>query len=214
MAGPAIQLLPHFQIASRPANVTGIAEPADNDDEPIRILQLTDMHLFPDGATSWKCTPKGLVQGRLVDFAAERFPTPHSNSLAARLVSDLVADARPHLVVFTGDIVDARPWGASNPALKNGKPAAANVSNGDSFLQFEEAFMSVVRSLSYVTSYVSGQSWLPEKKSMIPSWSTITLNDDAFQPPTSHHQLVMHRESNNPQTPSFNGQARLYGMCQ
>ena len=139
---PAIQVLPHFQIASRPVNVTGVADP---DNEPIRILQLTDMHLFPDGATSWKCTPKGLVQGRLVDFAAERFPTPHCNSLAARLVSDLVEDAQPHMVVFTGDIVDARPWGASNPALKNGKPAA-DVSIDDSFLQFKEAFMSVVRS--------------------------------------------------------------------
>ena len=129
-----MEQLPHVQL------LAGDAEDA------IRILQLTDMHLFPEQAEAWHCTAKGTCKPRLVDFAAEHFPTPFSNESAAALVDSLVRSARPHLVVFTGDIVDGRPFGETNPAVIDGKLAGTSPSPA-AFELFAKSFVAVLAPL-------------------------------------------------------------------
>mmetsp|Transcript_30641 Transcript_30641/g.74653 ORF Transcript_30641/g.74653 Transcript_30641/m.74653 type:complete len:237 (+) Transcript_30641:238-948(+) len=75
--------------------------PAGKAGAPIRILQITDTHLFPDGVVTFK-TPK-----RTVDMKKENY----SNETAERMLKILVEKVKPDIVIFTGDIIDGRPFG-------------------------------------------------------------------------------------------------------
>lgn len=128
-----MEVLPHVQLASDAA-------------DEVRILQLTDMHLFPH-CTAWRCSPKGTFASRDVDFMAEDFPSPLTQEPATVMVRALVEQSRPHLVIFTGDIVDGRPYGHEYPALQHGVPVHAAGSAQDPFRLFEAAFMRVLEPL-------------------------------------------------------------------
>lgn len=135
-----MQVCPHYQLKRR-----------DDADDQIRIVQFTDMHLFPDGATAWTCTAKGRFPPRLVDFTREAFVTP--NAGAVDLVESLIASARPHLVLFTGDIVDGRPFGRANSALVEGTEVGLPPHPG-AFEGFRRAFAPVLEPL-----LANGISW-------------------------------------------------------
>ena len=75
-------------------------------DNTLRILQLTDIHQFPLGTTSWT---NG--RGRRVDLVAEGYSAERNK----QLVATLAAKVDPDLVIFTGDIIDGRPFGALGP---------------------------------------------------------------------------------------------------
>jgi hypothetical protein len=71
---------------------------ADDDDSnnnsDIRILQLTDLHMFPKDCEVWDGISLGDSYQQCLD-----------------LVQTLVTDTRPDLIVLTGDIIDGRgPW--------------------------------------------------------------------------------------------------------
>lgn len=68
----------------------------------LRILQLTDIHQFPLGATVWDNAAKG----RVISFEQGGYSTTAGPALVQRLVDQVM----PDLVVFTGDIVDGRPF--------------------------------------------------------------------------------------------------------
>mmetsp|Transcript_5382 Transcript_5382/g.7593 ORF Transcript_5382/g.7593 Transcript_5382/m.7593 type:complete len:413 (-) Transcript_5382:92-1330(-) len=69
--------------------------------KPIRILQITDTHLFPKGVSTFK-TPT-----RVVNLKEEKY----GNEVAHRMLKKFVDEVDPHLVIFTGDIIDGRPFG-------------------------------------------------------------------------------------------------------
>lgn len=69
-------------------------------DIPLRILQLTDLHLFP-GSGEW------LTCGQNVKFGND---TRYSTQKCLALMLDIVARVHPQLVVLTGDIIDGRPF--------------------------------------------------------------------------------------------------------
>ena len=130
-----VDVLPHFEL-----------QKAGEDDSALRILQLTDMHLFPNGATAWMCSAKGVFAPRRVDFSAEGFPSPLTPVPAATMVAALLRRARPHLIIFTGDIVDGRPFGSGHPALNGERPL--NEPEGEqAFGAFADAFMRVLAPL-------------------------------------------------------------------
>jgi hypothetical protein len=87
-----IQILPHLQLAPRKRAA-------------LRILQLTDMHLFPPTQTHWTLGTN--KNNRVVDFARDGYDT--GNKKAIQLVTQLVTSVDPDLVIFTGDIIDGRP---------------------------------------------------------------------------------------------------------
>ena len=96
-----IQLLPHVQVAARASR-----RKRQDGRSDLRILQLTDMHLFPAEDEGWVVLAKG---GRYVDF--ERDGYDPGNKRAVELVTTLINRDRPDLVIFTGDIIDGRPFG-------------------------------------------------------------------------------------------------------
>ena len=128
-----MEVLPHFQLA------------ADADDE-LRVLQLTDMHLFPR-CTAWRCAPKGTFASRTVSFVSEGFASPLTLEPAAAMVRALITRSRPHVVVFTGDIVDGRPFGAQYPAMQEGKPVHSPGGEPDPFRLFATTFLQVLAPL-------------------------------------------------------------------
>ena len=75
-------------------------------DGHVRILQLTDIHQFPLGTTTWACEGRG----RVINFKEEGY----SAARAPALIATLAKTVRPDLVVFTGDVIDGRPFGASS----------------------------------------------------------------------------------------------------
>jgi hypothetical protein len=77
--------------------------PSRRADGRLRILQLTDIHQFPLGTTFWT---NG--RGRRVDLRAEGYSAERNTAL----VATLAATVDPDLVIFTGDIIDGRPFGA------------------------------------------------------------------------------------------------------
>ena len=89
-----IQILEHVQLLQRRKG-----------DKSIRILQLTDMHLFPPHQTTWKLGAN--KQHRVVDFVKDGYDP--GNKKAILLVQTLLQNVQPDLVIFTGDIVDGRP---------------------------------------------------------------------------------------------------------
>ena len=127
-----MQVLPHVQLV----------DGSGGEDDELRILQLTDMHLFPHGCTGWICSPKGAFDSRHVDFRKEGHPSPMTSDDAVVMVSTLIRRVRPHLVAFTGDIVDGRPFGAEYPAVP-----PTRTPNGLAFDLFAEAFMRVLAPL-------------------------------------------------------------------
>ncbi|CAB9514257.1 Ser Thr phosphatase family protein [Seminavis robusta] len=65
------------------------------DPNSIRILQVTDLHIFPRDCESFEGIPLG-----------------DSFDRCLQLIDQLVKDAEPDVIVFTGDIMDGRgPWG-------------------------------------------------------------------------------------------------------
>ena len=95
----AIELLPHVQCARR-RSARGGSSPA------LRILQLTDMHLWPAEDTEWEVRAKG---GRVVDFARDGYDPGVGGR--SRWSLRLIEHSQPDLVIFTGDIIDGRPFG-------------------------------------------------------------------------------------------------------
>ena len=71
----------------------------------LRILQLTDMHLFPPKDTTWILGDD--KNNRVVDFIKDDYDP--GNKKAVKLVKKLISSANPDLVIFTGDIIDGRP---------------------------------------------------------------------------------------------------------
>lgn len=89
---------------------------------PLRILQLTDLHHFPLGTSTFEQKQKGKTVHFLNhhhhddDDAASttaqlQTPKPYSSEKDALLVDALLAEIKPDLVVLTGDIIDGRPYG-------------------------------------------------------------------------------------------------------
>ena len=109
------------------------------DDDGIRILQVTDNHLFPQAAVAWQASPKGKVASRFVDFTAEGFSGAPEREVA--MMRMLLAETQPDLVVFTGDNVDGRPFGARYSAVPP-VPVPA-----DPFELFVDAFMRILQPL-------------------------------------------------------------------
>ena len=93
-----IQQLPHVHCAARGGSGGRRSR--------LRVLQLTDMHLWPVEDTSWAVLAKG---GRVIDFERDGYD-PHGER-AVHMVKQLLARDPPDLVVFTGDIIDGRPFG-------------------------------------------------------------------------------------------------------
>mmetsp|Transcript_20688 Transcript_20688/g.30949 ORF Transcript_20688/g.30949 Transcript_20688/m.30949 type:complete len:411 (-) Transcript_20688:195-1427(-) len=73
-----------------------------NSSRPLRLLQITDTHLFPEGVKTFTTHTK-----RVVDLKKEGY----SNDTAKRLLKLFVKEVKPDVVVFTGDIIDGRPFG-------------------------------------------------------------------------------------------------------
>jgi hypothetical protein len=92
------------------------------------MLQVTDLHHFPAGALSFE------TKGRVVDFARDGY----SNTRAIEVFELLLARLKPHLVLFTGDIIDGRPFGAAAAAAKSARLAEA-AGSGSSALENELA---------------------------------------------------------------------------
>ena len=87
-------------------------EDEEEDGGALRILQLTDLHLFPPQMSEWKRTPPH--KGVRLDVTRENGRTPYSTSACLKLCAKLSAAVRPHLVVLTGDVIDGRPYGELN----------------------------------------------------------------------------------------------------
>ena len=81
-----IQILEHLQLAPR-KRVANQTNPA------LRILQLTDMHLFPPTQTHW--TLGANKNNRVVDFARDGYDT--GNKKAIQLVTQLVNSVDPDI---------------------------------------------------------------------------------------------------------------------
>lgn len=64
---------------------------------PLRILQLTDLHLFPATLETWR------TGGRDVDCRC-------ANDACLALVAQLVQRVKPQLCILTGDTIDGRPF--------------------------------------------------------------------------------------------------------
>ena len=79
--------------------------PRGDGSQALRILQLTDIHQFPIEASSWFCAGRG----RVIDFQKEGYSAGRSSEL----ISVLCQEVRPDLVIFTGDIIDGRPFAAA-----------------------------------------------------------------------------------------------------
>lgn len=75
--------------------------------EPLRILQLTDLHVFP------QCCAEFMTKGRVV-------PLVHPNDRSFKVTESILRRVRPHLVVLTGDIIDGRPFGAAEKPDEHG----------------------------------------------------------------------------------------------
>lgn len=84
-------------------------------DGRLRILQLTDIHQFPIGTTTWECEGRG----RVIDFKEEGY----SAERAPALIATLAETVCPDLVIFTGDIIDGRPFGASSSDKRSWRSA-------------------------------------------------------------------------------------------
>ena len=66
----------------------------ENESGSIRILQLTDLHIFPKECASFEGIP-------LLDTYAQ----------CMNLIEQLVRDSQPDVIILTGDIMDGRgPW--------------------------------------------------------------------------------------------------------
>eukprot|EP00946_MAST-07B_sp_MAST-7B-sp1_P000637 g637.t1 len=64
------------------------------------------MHLWPAEDTEWEVRAKG---GRVVDFARDGYDP--GGRRAVEMVTALIEHSQPDLVIFTGDIIDGRPFG-------------------------------------------------------------------------------------------------------
>ena len=93
-ASKSMQVLSHRQLT-----------PRGDGSQALRILQLTDIHQFPIEASSWFCAGRG----RVIDFQKEGYSAGRSSEL----ISVLCQEVRPDLVIFTGDIIDGRPFAAA-----------------------------------------------------------------------------------------------------
>ena len=91
-----IQLLDHVQVSPR----------RGPQDKSLRILQLTDMHLFPPEDKEWILGAN--KKNRVVNFQRDGYD--QGNKKAIQLVKTLAESVKPDLVIFTGDIVDGRPF--------------------------------------------------------------------------------------------------------
>jgi hypothetical protein len=141
--------------------------------EEIRVLQLTDMHLFPEGSTAWFCSAKGTFAPRLVDFEREGFEPIASSATAEAFVSGLVEHTRPHIVVLTGDIVDGRPFGDRHPAFVRGS-SVGHPRSSSAVSLFSDAFLAALRPLL--------QRGIP--------WCFIPGNHDDDGSPWTRHDLL------------------------
>jgi hypothetical protein len=77
-------------------------------DDGLRILQLTDLHLFPSTMVEWA---NGSHKAVPLDVPRAGGRAPYSTSACLKLCGELSVAVRPHLVVLTGDVVDGRPFG-------------------------------------------------------------------------------------------------------
>ena len=84
-----------------PMEVLGHVRVCLDDGEAIRIAQMTDVHRFPENVTVWDC-PKG----RRIDMASQAY----SKTGDVELLESVLSRCKPHLLVFTGDIIDGRPF--------------------------------------------------------------------------------------------------------
>lgn len=82
----------------------------ENTGAPIRIVQITDLHHFPETCTEFDCTA---AKGRIVPINPD---TPYSTTRDCDIIAAVLDRVKPHLVVLTGDIVDGRPFGPSGDA--------------------------------------------------------------------------------------------------
>ena len=80
------------------------------DSSGVRILQVTDVHLFPPGTREWFVEKKD----RMINFNHDGY----SATGAIDLVASLVESTSPDLVFFTGDVVDGRPFGENKAGRK------------------------------------------------------------------------------------------------
>ncbi len=69
---------------------------------PVRIIQVTDTHVFPRGVKRFTPEP-----GRVVDFEKNGY----DNFVAVSLLERLADAVSPDVAVLTGDIIDGRPFG-------------------------------------------------------------------------------------------------------
>ena len=76
--------------------------------KPLTILQATDLHHFPAGATEFDVR---VAKGRVVALRGGQLDSD------LRLLATLIARVEPDVVLLTGDIIDGRPFGhAGNDA--------------------------------------------------------------------------------------------------
>uniref|UniRef100_A0A7S3ZHZ3 Calcineurin-like phosphoesterase domain-containing protein n=2 Tax=Lotharella globosa TaxID=91324 RepID=A0A7S3ZHZ3_9EUKA len=69
--------------------------------KPLRIIQITDTHLFPEGVTSFKNE----------DTTVDMKKSGYSNKTAKEYLALLIKQVRPDVAILTGDIIDGRPFG-------------------------------------------------------------------------------------------------------
>eukprot|EP00187_Rhodella_violacea_P005954 CAMPEP_0174893722 /NCGR_PEP_ID=MMETSP0167-20121228/8511_1 /TAXON_ID=38298 /ORGANISM="Rhodella maculata, Strain CCMP736" /LENGTH=312 /DNA_ID=CAMNT_0016132613 /DNA_START=83 /DNA_END=1018 /DNA_ORIENTATION=+ len=79
----------------------------------LRIAQLTDLHHWPSTVHHFAHP----FTGRTLPLEPHPPPAPHAYSRhhAIALIARVLAVARPHLIVFTGDILDGRPFAGLAP---------------------------------------------------------------------------------------------------
>ena len=86
--------------------VLGHVQLSAGEGDVIRIAQVTDVHCFPESLKYWD-SPKG----RTIHLAS-----PYSKTGHIELLDAVLNRCKPHFVVFTGDIIDGRPFSSSDPS--------------------------------------------------------------------------------------------------
>lgn len=92
--------------------------------EPLRILQLTDLHHFPASCTEFEVT---CSKGHVVQVSHDEAGvagTGYNPQRCLQMIKSVLERSRPDLVVLTGDIIDGRPFGAAKPQDEQGWRAA------------------------------------------------------------------------------------------